>query len=126
MHETHDRDCGRERPFVPASYTALPVSLLIVVNSPTVGRQARIEAEGSHPPTVRSPQRFAADPGAEVDSEGAGLARFRFGPEICESLQKIAWWDWSQAQLAAALMDFRTLPIEQFCARYLDQAPLTE
>jgi hypothetical protein len=52
--------------------------------------------------------------------------RFRFAPEICAQLKKIAWWDWSHAQLAAALMDFRHLPIEEFCARYLDQAPLTK
>jgi phosphonate metabolism protein (transferase hexapeptide repeat family) len=49
--------------------------------------------------------------------------RFRFTPEICTQLKKIAWWDWSHDQLAAALMDFRKLPIAQFCARYLDQAP---
>ena len=52
--------------------------------------------------------------------------RFRFAPDICESLKKIAWWNWSHAQLAAALMDFRTLPIEEFCARYLDQASNTK
>jgi phosphonate metabolism protein (transferase hexapeptide repeat family) len=52
--------------------------------------------------------------------------RFRFPPEICAQLKKIAWWDWSHAQLAAALMDFRHLPIEKFCARYLDQPPPTE
>jgi phosphonate metabolism protein (transferase hexapeptide repeat family) len=52
--------------------------------------------------------------------------RSRFAPEICAQLKKIAWWDWSHAQLAAALMDFRNLPIEEFCARYLDQAPLVK
>jgi phosphonate metabolism protein (transferase hexapeptide repeat family) len=52
--------------------------------------------------------------------------RLRFAPEICAQLKQIAWWDWSHAQLAAALMDFRKLAIEEFCARYLDHAPLTK
>jgi len=44
--------------------------------------------------------------------------RFRFGASACRRLNRIAWWDWSDAELAAALQDFRTLPIEDFCARY--------
>jgi phosphonate metabolism protein (transferase hexapeptide repeat family) len=53
----------------------------------------------------------------------ARVHRYRFTPEICDSLNRIAWWDWNKAQLAAALMDFRHLPIEAFCAKYLDQLP---
>jgi phosphonate metabolism protein (transferase hexapeptide repeat family) len=51
----------------------------------------------------------------------AHVHRYRFAPEICDSLNRIAWWDWTGAQLAAALMDFRHLPIEAFCEKYLDQ-----
>ncbi|OYV38388.1 MAG: chloramphenicol acetyltransferase [Rhodospirillales bacterium 20-64-7] len=49
--------------------------------------------------------------------------RLRFSPEVCAQLNRIAWWDWPDAQLAAALQDFRHLPIEAFCAKYLDQTP---
>jgi phosphonate metabolism protein (transferase hexapeptide repeat family) len=44
--------------------------------------------------------------------------RFRFAPEICEALNRIAWWDWPARQLAAAVADFRALPIEAFCDKY--------
>ncbi len=44
--------------------------------------------------------------------------RFRFGPKICEALNRIAWWDWSDEQLRAGLMDFRSLSIEAFCDRH--------
>jgi len=44
--------------------------------------------------------------------------RHRFAPEICASLARIAWWDWPPSRLQAALLDFRTLPIEAFCAAY--------
>ncbi len=44
--------------------------------------------------------------------------RFRFAAAERERLNRIAWWDWPDARLAAALQDFRTLPIERFCARY--------
>jgi len=44
--------------------------------------------------------------------------RFRFGADIRTKLNRIAWWDWTDQQLATALQDFRTLPIEPFCARY--------
>jgi phosphonate metabolism protein (transferase hexapeptide repeat family) len=44
--------------------------------------------------------------------------RHRFAPEIRASLARIAWWNWPPARLQAALMDFRTLPIEAFCAKH--------
>ncbi len=50
----------------------------------------------------------------------ARLHRFRFAPEIMEDLNRIAWWNWDDAGLKAALQDFRHLPIESFCAKYLD------
>jgi hypothetical protein len=45
----------------------------------------------------------------------------RFDPDICAQLNRIAWWDWQDQQLAAALQDFRHLPIAAFCAKYLDR-----
>jgi len=44
--------------------------------------------------------------------------RHRFAPEIRESLQRIAWWDWPQERLQAALPDFRGLEIAAFCEKY--------
>jgi phosphonate metabolism protein (transferase hexapeptide repeat family) len=51
----------------------------------------------------------------------ARVHRLRFDPDICAQLNRIAWWDWQDHQLAAALQDFRHLPIASFCAKYLDQ-----
>ncbi|MDD2877935.1 MAG: DapH/DapD/GlmU-related protein [Acidiphilium sp.] len=44
--------------------------------------------------------------------------RFRFSETIRAQLKLIGWWNWTEAQLAAALNDFRVLPIEAFCERY--------
>jgi phosphonate metabolism protein (transferase hexapeptide repeat family) len=44
--------------------------------------------------------------------------RFRFAAAVRARLNRIAWWDWTDGQLAAALHDFRTLPVERFCDRY--------
>jgi phosphonate metabolism protein (transferase hexapeptide repeat family) len=52
--------------------------------------------------------------------------RYRFAPEICEKLNRIAWWDWTDAQLAAGLQDFRHMPIAAFCEKYLDASQAVE
>lgn len=44
--------------------------------------------------------------------------RHRFAPDIRASLLRIAWWNWRPERLKDALLDFRMLPIERFCARY--------
>jgi phosphonate metabolism protein (transferase hexapeptide repeat family) len=44
--------------------------------------------------------------------------RFRFEPEICAALNRIAWWDWPEQKLAAGVEDFRSMPIEAFCEKY--------
>lgn len=44
--------------------------------------------------------------------------RERFSPEIGERMDRLAWWDWSHAELRAALEDFRTLPVEAFLGKY--------
>ncbi len=48
----------------------------------------------------------------------AHLHRFRFSPEICGALNRIAWWDWPAEKLAAGLEDFRSLRIEAFCEKH--------
>ncbi|WP_449254517.1 chloramphenicol acetyltransferase [Bosea sp. (in: a-proteobacteria)] len=44
--------------------------------------------------------------------------RQRFPNKISDRLQSLAWWNWEHARLRAALDDFRTLPVEDFIARY--------
>lgn len=44
--------------------------------------------------------------------------RARFAPQIAERLLTLGWWDWDHARLRAALLDFRTLPIEAFLETY--------
>jgi len=44
--------------------------------------------------------------------------RERFAPAVAERLQALAWWDWTHAQLRAALPDFRKLEIEAFLEKY--------
>lgn len=42
----------------------------------------------------------------------------RLPHDIAEQMQALAWWDWSHAQLRAALTDFRSLDAEAFIAKY--------
>jgi phosphonate metabolism protein (transferase hexapeptide repeat family) len=49
------------------------------------------------------------------------ILRYRFSPEIIESLERIAWWDWTHDKLRQGLQDFRHMSAEDFCAKY-DQA----
>jgi phosphonate metabolism protein (transferase hexapeptide repeat family) len=44
--------------------------------------------------------------------------RDRFPRPIADRLEALAWWDWSHDRLAAAMPDFRVLPIEAFLHRY--------
>lgn len=44
--------------------------------------------------------------------------RARFSPDIIERLLVLAWWDWDQQRLRAALMDFRSLKAEEFLEKY--------
>lgn len=48
----------------------------------------------------------------------ARLVKWRFPEEIAARLQALGWWDWTHAQLRAALPDFRNLPIEAFLEKY--------
>jgi len=44
--------------------------------------------------------------------------RARFSPDIIERLLVLAWWDWDQHRLRAALMDFRSLKAEEFLEKH--------
>ena len=48
----------------------------------------------------------------------ARVIRFRFAENLRERLLALAWWDWDRQRLAAALPDFRHLPIEEFLEKY--------
>ncbi len=57
-------------------------------------------------------------PFAIVVGNPGRLLRYRFTPEIIDSLERIAWWDWEHDQLRQGLQDFRHLSAEAFCAKY--------
>ena len=42
----------------------------------------------------------------------------RFTESIITRLLALAWWEWPHGALRAALTDFRSLPAEDFLARY--------
>jgi phosphonate metabolism protein (transferase hexapeptide repeat family) len=44
--------------------------------------------------------------------------RPRFTESIIARLLALAWWEWPHGDLRAALTDFRSLPAEDFLARY--------
>ncbi|MFN3972412.1 MAG: chloramphenicol acetyltransferase [Gemmobacter sp.] len=48
----------------------------------------------------------------------ARLLRRRFPEPVAARLQALAWWDWDHETLRKALPAFRTLPAEDFLARY--------
>lgn len=48
----------------------------------------------------------------------ARVIRFRFDEPVRAALTRIAWWDWSHAELADRLADFRSLGAEAFCRKY--------
>ena len=53
-----------------------------------------------------------------VGGNPAKPIRRRFSPDIADQLRQIAWWDWEHDQLRERLRDFRTLPIEEFVAKF--------
>jgi len=48
----------------------------------------------------------------------AAPMRPRFPTDVAEGLQRLAWWDWDHDALRRALPDFRTMPAEDFLAKY--------
>ena len=61
-------------------------------------------------------------PYAIVVGVPARVLRYRCDPATADTLQQIAWWDWSREQLDAALPDFRALNIAAFAEKYLNSA----
>ena len=57
-------------------------------------------------------------PFAVVAGVPAKILRYRFEEKMQDALLRIAWWDWSREQLAAALPDFRSLSIQEFVQKY--------
>ncbi|MCI4664324.1 MAG: chloramphenicol acetyltransferase [Neomegalonema sp.] len=49
--------------------------------------------------------------------------RDRHPPAVAERLQALRWWDWSHAQLRAALPDFRALSVAAFLEKYESTPP---
>lgn len=54
----------------------------------------------------------------------ARVLRQRFADCVAARMQRLAWWNWPQAQLHAALPDFRTLSAEAFLDKYETAAPV--
>lgn len=61
--------------------------------------------------------RDVPDYGVCVGNPGR-VIRARFPEPVQAALKRIAWWNWSHEDLAAALADFRNLPVERFCEKY--------
>jgi len=57
-------------------------------------------------------------PYAIVVGVPAKVLRPRVDAPVAEQLQRIAWWDWSHAEIEAALPDFRRLDAAAFAAAY--------
>jgi phosphonate metabolism protein (transferase hexapeptide repeat family) len=53
-----------------------------------------------------------------VAGNPARTIRRRVTEEVEAALKRIAWWDWSDEQLTAALYDFRNLDAAGFAAKY--------
>lgn len=48
----------------------------------------------------------------------ARLLRQRFTDEQITNLEKLAWWDWSYAEIKDAFTDFQNMPVSEFLAKY--------
>ena len=55
---------------------------------------------------------------AVVVGAPARIIRYRYSPEQIESLNKIAWWDWTDDEIRERYDDFY-LPIDEFIKKYL-------
>ncbi len=53
-----------------------------------------------------------------VAGNPARIIRRRVTEDVEAALRRISWWDWSHAQLKAALPDFRALDAADFAAKY--------
>jgi acetyltransferase-like isoleucine patch superfamily enzyme len=71
---------------------------VMILSGVTIGHGAVVAA--------RALVRSDVPPYAIVGGVPAKVIRYRFDPEICDTLLRIAWWDWQEDQLrdAAALL----------------------
>jgi phosphonate metabolism protein (transferase hexapeptide repeat family) len=53
-----------------------------------------------------------------VGGNTAHLIRRRYPEPVAEAMMDLAWWDWDNATLRAALPDFRALKAEAFLEKY--------
>ena len=87
-----------------------------------IGHNAQIKPEVTlgHGAIVASGAIVTKDvaPFAIVAGVPATPIRARVSHELAERLIALSWWDWPHDALRAALLDFRTLKIEQFLKKY--------
>ncbi|HEY2715543.1 MAG TPA: CatB-related O-acetyltransferase [Solirubrobacterales bacterium] len=62
------------------------------------------------------------EPYAIVAGNPAKLIRHRFAPELVERLLRIAWWEWSDERIAAAVPTMLDRDVERFVAIHGDDA----
>lgn len=55
---------------------------------------------------------------AVVGGVPAKIIKFRYSPEEIKSLNKIAWWNWTEEEICSRVEDFY-LPIDEFIEKYL-------
>lgn len=55
---------------------------------------------------------------AIVGGVPARVIRYRFPVAVCESLNRLAWWDWPAEVMQSRLYDFRDLSAEAFVEKY--------
>ena len=53
-----------------------------------------------------------------VGGNTARPIRRRYPEGVAEAMMELAWWDWDNAKLRAALPDFRALRAEEFLEKY--------
>ncbi len=87
-----------------------------------IGHAAQVKPEVTvgHGAVVASGAIVTKDvaPYTIVAGTPAKLLRRRQPPEIADRLMALGWWEWSHAELRAALGDFRALPAEAFLEKY--------
>jgi phosphonate metabolism protein (transferase hexapeptide repeat family) len=55
---------------------------------------------------------------AVVGGVPARFLKWRFAPDVGERIIRLAWWDWDDVRLSAAVEDMRVLGVEDFLAKY--------
>ena len=98
-------------------------SRLVTIGHDTwIGHNAQIKPEVTlgHGAIVASGAIVTKDvaPFTIVAGVPASPMRERVSPKLAERLLSLSWWDWTHDTLRDALIDFRTLTVEQFLGKY--------